>query len=629
MVAYLQEQHGGMRYELLATTGCAAVNIQGRTTYNFLKMNTKGDTSITWNTVEADIVLDTKVIFVDEISMMSSEHFILFKHYLERFANIEDRQQNSTFGGRHMVFFGDFAQLPAIGQQLYRNPEFSLNFEFIKLKEIKRQENAEFKRYLSEIRLANNTEEVLAFLRSRSEKYQNYSTIDQQVQAIIVDKNGSTDPKHFEDVLILTSLVAQKKEYNSKLLAHIVGDIYQPKYHKDGEIDGIYAEDVPAGGGVCSEYEIKFIEEHFNNAYPKKLEIKLGAKVMLLKNINTSTGWVNGTLAIVRRISDSYILIEKLSYGGECLDVYPETQLLEKYGRAFQRKQFPLELAYAITIHKSQGMTITTEIYVNFTGHFKFEQPYVALSRCTTPDNLHIFNLPDEFRKIFPLTKQLLDYIERVDIISAKRDPHFKFPLNLLDKDLQKRLPLFERLPHIPPPDIEELDALVGDLNLEGVHIKDIVPTEANCDSETDDYSSDSDTEIDYDSHTTEVYSLSEGEHEGESLSSTNDKRQISDQEIGKPPQKKTRSLSEPVIIFVEEINNTNSSRYARQSEQYLIAMIEQRAFESEAELVKYWEDNNIATFATELVAYLKRIPERIYSNEPRDHCSIQDFVLK
>jgi hypothetical protein len=210
-----------------------------------------------------------------------------------------------------------------------------------------------------------------------------------------------------------------------------------------------------------------------------------------------------------------------------------------------------------------------------------------------------------------------------VDLISAKRESNEKFPLNLLDKDLQKRLPLFERLPHIPPPDIEELDALVGDLDLKGVHIKDIVPTEANSDSETDVYSSDSDTEIDYDSHTTEVYTLSEGEHEGESLSSTHDKRQTSDQENDKPPQKKTRSLSEPRIVIVEEINNTNSSRYARQSEQYLTAMIEQRAFESEAELV------NIATFATKLVAYLQRFPERIYSNEPRDHCSIQDFVLK
>jgi hypothetical protein len=65
-----------------------------------------------------------------------------------------------------MVFFGDFAQVPVIEQQLYRNPEFSTKLEFIKLKKIMCQENAEFKRYLSEIRLTNYTEEVKTFPKS-------------------------------------------------------------------------------------------------------------------------------------------------------------------------------------------------------------------------------------------------------------------------------------------------------------------------------------------------------------------------------------------------------------------------------------------------------------------------------
>lgn len=96
-------------------------------------------------------------------------------------------------------------------------------------------------------------------------------------------------------------------------------------------------------------------------------------------------------------------------------------------------------------------MTIPHHIYINLDGHFKFQQPYVASSRCTKPENLHIFNLPnrDKFQPLYSLTKILLDYIDRVNIISHAPEIE-SFPQCLVANDVFKnKIPVNDNIPQI------------------------------------------------------------------------------------------------------------------------------------------------------------------------------------
>ena len=128
--------------------------------------------------------------------------------------------------------------------------------------------------------------------------------------------------------------------------------------------------------------------------YPKVLTIKIGAKVMLLRNMSVKKDWVNGTIGTITRIGNNAIEIEKLRIKNPALK---NTKIIKRHripmeskdSHDYFREQIPAELSYAMTIHKAQGQTLEI-VYVNLAFAFAHGQAYVALSRVKDPNHLHL-----------------------------------------------------------------------------------------------------------------------------------------------------------------------------------------------------------------------------------------------
>ena len=212
LVALFQENYPEKKFALLASTGCAAVTIQGQTVYNFLKMDIYKRTSVAYRTFAAKFIAETEIIIIDEFSMIDVELFDWMRYYLRKFCRKEYNDGSVSWGGRHIILVGDPAQLPPIGKQLFRSNFFIPEFKFIRLRQAMRQENQDFQRILSCIRLCNyKSEEVQNFLLERSRLFADKFTIREQVEEIITNREFSKDPKKYEDLMIITPKVETEK----------------------------------------------------------------------------------------------------------------------------------------------------------------------------------------------------------------------------------------------------------------------------------------------------------------------------------------------------------------------------------------------------------------------------------
>ena len=147
-------------------------------------------TLLAHQTYETEIIKQTEIIIVNEVSMVSFNLFHNFKLLLEKFCRPEYTGGETFFGRRHVIFIGDFAQLPAIGQQIYRSMYFGPVFKFAKLQQVMRQTDLKFLEVLRKIRNNDWSDEVWQFLTEKIVKYAKYETYQEQVDAII-EKNSS------------------------------------------------------------------------------------------------------------------------------------------------------------------------------------------------------------------------------------------------------------------------------------------------------------------------------------------------------------------------------------------------------------------------------------------------------
>jgi len=353
------------RTVVLAPTGIAALNVKGQTIHSFFrlppKMLERSEISKRKN-YRLYTKLDT--IIIDEISMVRVDLLDLIDHFLQ-----VNRDDSRPFGGVQMIFFGDLYQLPPIiGDpverrvitQRYESPYFFSaqvmdrldNFEIIELNKVFRQEEKSF------IRLLDN-------IRMREFDYDDLEELNERHQAITV-----------EDDFYITISTRNK----------IVDSINNQKL---GVID------MP-----CFYYQAK-VEGQFNpKIYPTKpvLELKLGAQVMFIKN-DPEKNFVNGTIGKITDISQDKIQVAIPSMVDDTqlkyIDVERLTWEMTKYAEDHKNNkiisetigsytQYPLKLAWAITIHKSQGQTFDKVIIDIGSGAFEYGQTYVALSRCRT-----------------------------------------------------------------------------------------------------------------------------------------------------------------------------------------------------------------------------------------------------
>lgn len=344
---------------VLAPTGLAAVNVGGQTIHSFFgfppRLIRPEDIRRSRN---GGLMRRLEFLIVDEVSMVRSD----LMWAIDEALRVNRGRQREAFGGVRLLLFGDLHQLPPVVQEVavakHLDETFGGPFFFnvptlcegtgttlLELSRVFRQDDEALLGVLDRIRTGDVGVEDLALLNTR-------------VRPVRTLAEG-------ERFVILTPTNAAANRINVAYL--------------------------DALGGKANVYEAGVTGDFAESAHPtdSSLLLKPGAKVILLRN-DPDRRWVNGTIARVSRLAEKQVWVE---IGGEEHEVEPaawesrryaydqgEQKIVETVAGTFT--QFPLRLAWALTIHKSQGLTLD-KVYIDLGGGtFAHGQTYVAISRC-------------------------------------------------------------------------------------------------------------------------------------------------------------------------------------------------------------------------------------------------------
>ena len=365
---------------VLAFTGVAAINAGGQTINSFFKIpfgpfipNDKrlrkkpelGDIDrstvydyFSYSREQVEIIRNLELIIIDEISMVRCD----LLDVVDRLLKIYRKKENEPFGGVQVILIGDTFQLPPIAdfeqweilKPFYESPFFFSSViikkfkpVYIELKKIYRQNEQEFIELLNRIRINQVTANELTLLNS---KY-----------------NPSFVPNKNSNYITLATHNKLVESTNLNKLAELETDL---KLFK-AVITGTFPANIMSTDDI--------------------LQLKVGAQVMFIKN-DKNKKYYNGKIAKIDKIEDDKIIVE-FSDGNQ-IDVEKQQWNNVRYFWNTKDKkieeeiigtfeQLPLKLAWAITVHKSQGLTFD-KVIADLGGAFAPGQVYVALSRCTT-----------------------------------------------------------------------------------------------------------------------------------------------------------------------------------------------------------------------------------------------------
>ncbi len=383
------------RVAVLAPTGVAALNVRGQTIHSFFGFPPK---IITHKEIHRRsnyrIYQNLDMIIIDEISMVRADMLDNINYFLKI-----NRQNKLPFGGVQMVFFGDLFQLPPVVStapekqyfnSYYTSPYFfssyalhEITLKMIELSEVFRQEERSFIQLLDNIRLNQMDYDDMLYLNERH-------------QPIPEDRS-------FYITLSARNDIATRIN--------------------DAELRAITEPQVQFQATVTGEFNPQL--------YPADLILilKTGAQVMFVKN-DPQKQFVNGTIGIVEEVTEEIIrvkvldnnldektvTVEKQEWEVIRYEINPNDpqQISSKTVGAFT--QYPLKLAWAITIHKSQGKTFERVIIDLGRGAFESGQTYVALSRCRTLGGIILTN-PVTARDIF-IDERIAEYYNQIKYLS-------------------------------------------------------------------------------------------------------------------------------------------------------------------------------------------------------------------
>lgn len=353
----------GRSYAITASTGIAASQLNGTTIHSFCgfgiqrKLNRRALDEIKFNYWAIQRIKHVRTLVIDEVSMLDSVNIDDINNVLQAIHNNE-----LPFGGIQIVFVGDFFQLPPVSKD--RNVEFAFQSEAWEranpivcyLTEQHRQSDQEFLEILTAMRSGRLTEE-------------------QKERLLACQRTEAPDT-------ILFTHNADVDYINKTELAKLPGEVHTFRMTHGGP--DVLVNTLKKG---CLS--------------PETLDLKVGATVMFTRN-NFNEGYVNGSIGKVHRFdSDGNPIIELLN-GNLIFPQIAEWQFLErKTVKAFIR-QFPLRLAWAITVHKSQGMSLDNAS-VDLSKAFEFGQGYVAISRVRTLAGLHLVGVNEGTFNVHPL----------------------------------------------------------------------------------------------------------------------------------------------------------------------------------------------------------------------------------
>lgn len=344
-----------------ATTGVAATHISGETIHRFSGIGTlKNIDSIDritksyyFSNISRAINL-SRLVVVDEVSMLHRNQFELINKVFQ-FA----LKSTEPFGGKKMLFSGDFLQLPpvekgAINPWVFHSEVWKeMKPTVFELTKIWRQDDKAFTEVLMNIRRGICGARESEMIGSRTE-----ATFDNIKPVKLVSTNAQAD------------------RINKSNMGKIKGETFTYK----AEIK-IFDAKTPRQEAFKRDSLIKEM------IAPEVLEIKEGSQVMILKN---GDGYCNGTMGIVTRCDDDSVVVDT-DEGTFTLEMAEWNKLNSKDEEVASFKQIPLKPAYAITVHKSQGMSLDY-CEIDFESFFAPGQAYVALSRVKSLEGLSVKN---------------------------------------------------------------------------------------------------------------------------------------------------------------------------------------------------------------------------------------------
>ena len=437
------------RMVILAPTGIAAINAGGVTIHSFFQLSfapfvpettfNSSQTHYRFSKEKRNIIRSMDLLVIDEISMVRADLLDAIDSALRRY-----RDREKPFGGVQLLMIGDLQQLAPVVKEnewemlknYYETPYFFASralretvYMTIELKTVYRQSDTFFLSLLNKIRENQADDEVLNELNRR---YQ-----------------PGFRPRKEEGYIRLTTHNYQAQKVNDNELASLPGQTYSFR----AEIDGTFPEYLYPADEV--------------------LTIKAGAQIMFLKNDPSSEKrYYNGMIGEVAAVNDAGMIVRGKDNGDE-FQLLPEEWGNYKYVLNEETKeiteeiegtfrQYPIRLAWAITIHKSQGLTFERAI-IDARNSFAHGQTYVALSRCKTLEGMvlesplrreaiisdsTVDNFTKEVERNKPGNRQLHDMQKAYffDLLSDlfnfySLDQAYKRLLRLIDEDLYKLYP--------------------------------------------------------------------------------------------------------------------------------------------------------------------------------------------
>lgn len=396
--------------DVTSTTGLSAMNIKGQTIHSWAGI---GICNKPVDSVVMDILYKKpallqqlqkcKILAIDEISMLDGDTLNYINQVLKKV-----RGNINPFGGIQVLFFGDFFQLPPVNKDrgfCFDSITWNeLKLEPVILKKVYRQNDLDFINALNNARVGKLEPQDVQLFLSR----------DIEIDA---DKT---------DVLHIFSTNNEADSYNVEKFNQIdepvhsfVAVDYIYRYNPDGsEQDIIEIPDfnIEKLTGYDEINNLKNLDK--NCKAPKELQLKEGCKVMLLKNLDFGLSLVNGSIGTVKEIDENGVYVRFDNGVGQY--ILKETFEYHHEGKLrAERKQYPLRLAYGITIHKSQGMTLDT-VRINLNRIFEAGQAYVALSRARTLEGLYLKNFKP--KKIFA-NKEIVAFYDNLEAMEIMNKP--------------------------------------------------------------------------------------------------------------------------------------------------------------------------------------------------------------
>ena len=348
-------------FVILASTGISAIKAKGKTIHSFFLFPPRILINEKVKRLRNNVIKNIDTILIDECSMIRCDLLDAIDQSLRL-----NRNSEQSFGGVQIILLGDIHQLPPVIREnerdifdnFYPNGHYffnancyeNSNINTYELTKIYRQKDAEFIDILSKIRSGNVTDTDLMPLNNK-----------------VISESSNI----LYETIILSPTNRKVDSINSVNLKNINSETFSYKSSETGEFKEKPADEV--------------------------LELKVGAQVMLIKNDSKSPKrWVNGSIGIVTDLTSSSIHLKiKDKVHKITKDTWEKFDYIIKDGQVLHEvvatfTQYPIKLAWAVTIHKSQGQTFEKVIIDLDRGSFAHGQTYVALSRVTSLEGLFL-----------------------------------------------------------------------------------------------------------------------------------------------------------------------------------------------------------------------------------------------